>query len=144
MAKVEEASLLHHSRGKVGDLVIRQLYGRTVAQFRSKKTAKRSAGQKAGMMNFRYASSYAKEVLSDPWQREHYQALGLERKQPPNALLISNYLTPPTIDPVDAADYAHEPGGKIRILASDVVEVTNVPVTIRNAAKRLLETGPAA
>ena len=86
---------------------------------------------------------YAKRVLADPLQRELYQQLGAARKQPPNALLISNFLHPPTVDRIELVGYRGQPGDPIKVLATDDIEVVSVTVAIRAAGGAPVETGPA-
>ena len=82
-------------------------------------------------------------VLADPLQRLVYQKLGADRKRPPNALLVSNFLTPPVIERIERAAYQGRVGGLIRIVALDPIEVTAVAVTIRGPDGSRIESGDA-
>lgn len=108
-----------------------------------RKARRPSAAQKDQRGRFQAAQQYAASVLAHPLRRAHYQKLGAERGQPPNALLISNFLNPPAIELVDANGYSGRASQPIDIVATDSVEVTAVQVTIRDATKAVIETGAA-
>jgi hypothetical protein len=144
MARIDLNSAVGALRGKMDGWVYRQLNGQTVvaAHRRAKKT-KPTAGQVNRRERFRAAQAYAAEVLADPVKRLVYQKLGAERKTPPNALLISNFLTPPMIDTIDFRGYTGRSGQQIKVIATDAIEVTAVMLCIRNATGTEIESGPA-
>lgn len=144
MAKAQLNPALGSIRGKIDGWVYRQHNDQTiVSPHRPRKKDQPSRAQRAGRVRFQDAQAYAAEVLADPLKREVYRKLGAERKRPPNVLLISNFLTPPTIEQIDLSGYTGKRGQPIRVLASDAIEVATVTLTIRNAAGETLETGPA-
>ena len=145
MAKVDLNSTVGGLRGKLDGWVYRQYNGQTVvAPHRVPKKTKPSAGQAERRERFRAAQAYAAAVLADPVKRLVYQKLGAERKRPPNALLISNFLTPPVIEAVDLGSYQRGAGQEIKVIATDAIEVVAVKVRIRDAQGSELESGPAA
>src|SRR5688572_33275708 len=92
--------------GKLDGWVYRQQNGQTtVMPHRPRKQSRGTVAQKKGRDRFREAHAYASQVLADPMRREMYQKLGVARNLPPNALLISNFLTPPTIDRAETNGY---------------------------------------
>jgi hypothetical protein len=130
--------------GTSGGLVFRRLRDKTVVARRAEPSTQRgSAAQQAQRERFALAREYAKAVLADPWQRLAYERLARERHRRADLLVVSDYLNPPTVDTVDVSDYRRQPGGTIRILAHDDVEVVAVEVSIRTAAGILLEQGAA-
>jgi hypothetical protein len=134
MAKVELNQTVAALRGKIENWVYRQQDGKTiVTPYRAPKSRKPSPAQKQARTRFQAAHAYATEVLSDPLRRLVYQKLGAERKRPPNALLASNFLTPPLLEKIDLTAYTGRAGEIIRIVAFDPIEVTAVNVTIRPA-----------
>jgi hypothetical protein len=142
MAKVELKRELGGLRGKIDGWVYRQQAGQTiVARYQAPRKGKQSAAQKRTRTRFQAAQAYAAEVLADPLQRLVYQKLGADRKRPPNALLVSNFLTPPVIERIDASAYQGQVGGIIRIVAFDAIEVAAVAVTIRGADGSPIESG---
>ena len=144
MAKVELNRELGGLRGKIDGWVYRQQAGQTiVARYQAPRKGKQSVAQKRTRTRFQAAQAYAAEVLADPLQRLVYQKMGADRKQPPNALLVSNFLTPPVIERIDAAAYHGRTGGIIRIVALDPIEVTAVAVTLRGPDGAQIESGQA-
>ena len=146
MAKAELHQTLGALRGKIDNWVYRQQDGKTiVTYYRAPKPRKPSAAQKQARARFQAAHAYAAEVLSDPLRRLVYQKLGAEHRRPPNALLASNFLTPPVIEKIETSAYTGRAGEIIRIVALDPIEVTEVSVTIRPAAASgsLIESGAA-
>ena len=145
MAKVELNDALGSLRGKIDGWVYRRQHGQTiVSRYRAPRVKGQSAAQEQTRLRFQAAQAYAAEVLADPLRRLVYQKLGADRKRPPNALLVSNFLTPPVIEAVDTSDYAGRVGDVIRIVALDPIEVTGVQVRIRIDGGATLETGAAA
>jgi hypothetical protein len=115
-----------------------------VARYQAPRNGKQSVAQKRTRTRFQAAQAYAAEVLADPLQRLVYQKLGADRKRPPNALLVSNFLTPPVIERIEASAYQGRVGGIIRIVVFDPIEVTAVSVTIRGPDGSRLESGDAS
>lgn len=144
MAKVELNRELSGLRGKIDGWVYRQQAGKTiVARYQAPRKAKQSAAQKRTRIRFQAAQAYAAEVLADPLQRLAYQKLGADRKRPPNTLLVSNFLTPPVIERIEASAYQRRVGGIIRIVVFDPIEVTAVSVTLRGPDGARIESGDA-
>lgn len=145
MAKVDPASLLNHTTGRIGDLVVRQRGQQTLVQLRSRQPDQQNPSADQGVQRdrFKQAAQYAAKMLADPLVQEHYRQLGTQRRTPPNALLISNFLTPPSVDKVDTSAYHGRAGDLVRVLATDDIEVVSVSVTIRNAAGETIESGAA-
>jgi hypothetical protein len=144
MAKVELNENLGGLRGKIDDWVYRRQNGQTiVTSYRAPRKTKQSAAQKQTRLKFQAAQAYAAEVLADPLQRLVYQKLGADRKRPPNALLVANFLTPPVIEKIETSGYQGRAGGVIRIVAFDPIEVAAVTVTIREPNGTRVESGDA-
>jgi len=102
-----------------------------------------SDAQLARRQAFGAAQRYARQVLSDPLQRGHYQALAKTLGRPTNTLLVGNFLNPPVIDAVVLAGYTGSAGEEIAVLASDAIAVEGVDVEIRGTWDAGLEAGPA-
>ncbi len=144
MAKVEFNETVGGLRGKIDGWVYRKQDGQTiVTRYKAPRASKQSAAQKKTRVRFREAQAYAATVLANPLWRAVYQKLGADRKRPPNALLVANFLTPPVIDRIDISAYCGRSGGVIRIVAFDPIEVCTVAVTIRDAGGTELEFGEA-
>src|SRR5262245_38847429 len=101
MAKVTFDSSIRGIRGKIDRLVYREQPGQTIVMPLAEREDDPSPAQLDHRSRFRAAQAYAATVLADPLKRACYRRLGLARKCPPNALLVSNFLNPPTIEQVD-------------------------------------------
>ena len=144
MAKIELPETLGALRGKIDGWVYRKQDGQTiVSSYRAPKSRTPSAAQAQARSRFRAAHAYATQVLSDPLRRRVYQKLGAIHKRPPNALLASNYLTPPEIEIVETAGYTGRVGSELGIVAFDPIAVASVTVAIRGPNGTLLESGEA-
>ena len=144
MAKIELQNNLKNVTGMIDGWVYRNLNGRVIAHaYTPAKSTKATSAQLARRKRFRAAQAYAAEVLAHPLRRAVYQKLGAERKCPMNALLVSNFLTPPAIEVVEVSAYHGGAGQLIEIMATDPVAVTEVSVTIRNATGAVAEQGVA-
>ena len=144
MAKITLNPTVSTLSGKMDGWVYRQQNGRTtVMPHRPRDKTKPTVGQRNSRDRFRAAHAYASAVLADPLRREMYQKLGAARNQPPNALLISNFLTPPTIDRIEKNGYDGRAGHDIKVIATDAVEVVEVTVQLRTADGTMIESGSA-
>ncbi len=143
MAKVKLNAGLGELSGGIGNWVFRQQYGQTVIAVRPEKKSVSTPAQKERQQRFLAATDYARNVLADPLQRRLYQALAAKRKKPVNALLISNWLTPPVIELIDVSGYRGAPGDLIKAIAMDDIEVVAVRLSIREIAGVIIEQGAA-
>ena len=144
MAKAILSPSLAGIRGRIDAFVYRQQNGQTVILPHTVPKDRPSKAQKANRNRFSKAKDYAKAVLADPLRRERYRRLAVERKCPSNALLIANFLNPPTIELVELGEYRGRVGDPIRILADDPIEVVSVTVTLRAASTgKVVESGSA-
>ena len=144
MAQAVTHPLLSGLSGKSGGLVFRQIGGKVViAQAPTPTEVAPSEQQLARQALFRAARLYAKAVLADAYQRRAYEARARAARRRADQLLISDFLNPPKIDSVDTAEYHGLPGGVIRVLATDDLEVASVEVTIATAGGMVLERGAA-
>src|SRR6476660_3556884 len=115
MAKVTLSPSLAGIRGRVDSFVYRQQNGQTVVLPHTVPKDRPTKAQKANRNRFSEAKDYAKIVLADPLRRERYRRLAVERKCPSNALLIANFLNPPTIELVELSGFRGRTGDQIRI-----------------------------
>lgn len=143
MAKIERRTGIGVMRGKVDGWVYRSLNGENIVTPYHPKKQKPTAAQTDHRERFRAAQAYAAHVLADPAKRRVYQKLGVDRNRPPNALLISNFLTPPTIESVDLGAESSGPGQVIQIVAADAIEVTAVTVRVLDVDGAVVDSGPA-
>jgi hypothetical protein len=144
MAKVSLNPSLAGISGRVSNFVYRQQNGQTVVLEHTERKDRPSRAQKQNRGRFTEAKDYAKRVLADPLRRECYRRLAAERKCPSNALLIANFLNPPTIEIVELDGYEGRAGDVIRVVAADAIEVVGVTLTLRSITSgTVLESGAA-
>ncbi len=91
MAKAGLNPALKGLRGKVGDLVFRQLYGKTVVS-RAPDFSRRklSVAQRAHCRRFGTAAQQARLALKDPRRRAGYAAKAKRQNRPLIAVAISD------------------------------------------------------
>jgi hypothetical protein len=144
MAKIELNERVAGIRGKIDGWVYRNLHGQIVVHaYRPAKRSRSSSAQVGARNRFRDAQAYAADVLSHPLRRALYLKLSAARKCPVNALLVSNFLTPPTIEAVELGGYHGQAGGTIDLLVTDPVEVVDVALRIRTIDGTEVESGAA-
>lgn len=145
MTKITFHPMVSTVRGKSGGIVFKTVRGKTIlAQSPTVAAREASPAQLAQRERFTAACNYAREVLSDPLQRRLYADLARERDRRIDKMIESDFLTSPTVDLVDVANYRGEPGGLVRVLATDDIEVVAVTVEIRTASDAKVESGAAA
>lgn len=144
MAKIELNPAIGQIRGKMDGWVYRKLHGQTVAHsYRQPGKGKPTVAQKGQRKRFQAAQAYANEVLSDPLRRMAYQKIGSAGNRSANALLVSNFLTPPTIAHVELGGYAGRAGEELKVVVHDPIEVVDVTIRVSAVEGALLESGPA-
>jgi len=90
MAKSILTPALSQLRGKVGNLVFRRLYGRTVVSAAPDFSRRKlSAAQKAHCQRFKTAAQPARLALKDPKRKAAYQATARRQNRPLIAVAIS-------------------------------------------------------
>lgn len=92
MAKTTLHPMLRQLRGKVGNLVFRRLYGKTVVS-RAPDFSRRklSAKQKAQIQRFADAVRHARAALADPKTRAAYAVRAKRQSRPLMAVAIRDY-----------------------------------------------------
>ena len=101
-----------------------------------------SVKQEEQQVKFKEASAYGTSVLANPELKETYE---MKTKKKKNAFkaAVTDYLTSPEVTKIDASDYNGTVGSKIAIRATDDFSITQVKVSIHNAAGDLVEEGLA-
>jgi hypothetical protein len=144
MAKAHLHPTLDGISGRSGNMVFRHVRGQTIiAQRPDNPNRKPSAAQKKQRTRFLLAAAYAKNVLADPLQRRVYEAFAKERDRRADKLVAADFLNAPVVEHIELSRYGRKPGGQIRILATDDVEVVSLDVKIETADHVLVEEGPA-
>jgi hypothetical protein len=134
-----------HFHGRIGDVVLRWVAGKSVMSKRPdcSKVVK-SAAQLANQAKFGKASKYSKAVKNDPQLSEDYREKKKKTKyKDVYHAAMSDFMTKPKVQKVELAGYRGHQGNVIRISAWDKFRVETVSVMILNKMGQLIEKGPA-
>jgi len=134
-----------HFRGRVGDVVLRWVAGKSVMSKRPdcSKVIK-SPAQLENQKSFARAAKYSKAVKNDPQRSEEYSEKKKKTKyQDVYHAAMSDFMTKPRVQKVDLVSYRGLKGNIIRISAWDKFRVETVSVVILNKMGQLIEKGPA-
>jgi DUF917 family protein len=134
-----------HFHGRIGDVVLRWVAGKSVMSKRPdcSKVVK-SAAQLANQAKFGKASKYSKAVKNDPQLSEDYSEKKKKTKyKDVYHAAMSDFMTKPKVQKVELTTYRGQPGNMIRISAWDKFRVETVSVMILNKMGQLIEKGPA-
>lgn len=144
MAKLKLNSALKGIKGGIDDWVYRTVRGRIViSRRRGPSIGPISAAQEAVRERFRLAADYGRAGIQDPAMKVIYEPVAKERGISLYSAMMTDYLTPPTVNVVDLTGYHGLVGDVVKVRASDDVGVTKVSVAINGADGTLLETGDA-
>jgi hypothetical protein len=137
-------NLVGRVSGKVGNVVFRQIRGKTVvANLPTRKGQFKPSQKQSEVMNrFTKASQYAREAMIDPARQLQYKGGVNGKLTTPRLVAISDYLNAPTIVDIDVSQYHGEAGNIIHIDAHDDFLVTKVSVQILSNGE-LVEQGDA-
>ncbi len=93
MATVSVNSITKGFEGSIGDMVFRQVYGKTIVTGKPRSPRKESEQQRDNRLKFRSASAWAKATVQDPEKKAYYQRIAKKLKLP-NAYTaaISDYM----------------------------------------------------
>jgi hypothetical protein len=146
MAKSENNEVMFGARGRVGNLVVFKNFGsnQTVIAKRPKiaENPMYTAKQLAVKLKFREAVVYAKGVINNPTLAAIYQLAAKPGTSAYN-LALADYCKAPEISSIDADNYQGQIGDQIRVRAIDNFGVSEVKLSIYDAAELLVESGLA-
>ena len=144
MAKVKLNPALEAIHGHVGDFVFKRWEGEEIVGKMPDRTGiVPTALQVAQQEKFRLAALYGKAVMADTTTRQVYDDASARKGIPAFALSVGDFLNAPAVNEIDLSGYSGKIGDKIRVRASDDMEVSGVGVTIRAQDGAVLESGPA-
>lgn len=143
MARAKLGAAFSRMRGKVGNLVVREVNGRpVVSQFPDRSAKPPTEAQQAHREAFRRATFYGKGVMGDPDAQAFYEPFADRRGMTVYAVSVGDFLNAPVVGEIDASAYTGATGDAIRVVATDDVEVTEVVVALFDGDTEL-ESGPA-
>ena len=128
--------------GKFGDqYVLRRKNGKSLMTKLPEKTKRPpSEGQQRVIANFRAASAFAREKLSDPAIREAYLKKGNGVRSAYN-VAMADFFNPPVINLINTGFYKGNAGNVILVEAIDDFRVERVILTLSDANGNVLESG---
>ena len=129
--------------GDLGELIFREVRGKTVVSRKSTMTVEPSPDQIAHRERFRLAVAYGRSVMSKAQVRALYEEVARRRNVPVFSLTIADFFNAPTIHSVDLFEYHGQTGDVIHVMASDDFGVENVHVSIFNGQGETIESGSA-
>jgi len=128
MAIVKRGSMLEGLRGRVGDLVFREVGGQTVVSRRpsGRKEDVRSPRRERALTRFQQAVLFAREAR----HRHSYRSLSrVLRAHSPYHVALQDYLSDPVIERIDASTIGPS-GGELVIEVSERIAVRSVRVRL--------------
>jgi hypothetical protein len=128
--------------GKIGGIVFRRWYGKTVIAKEQSPYYSSSPAQQNHRQLFQQASAYAKKVLLDTELLQFYQSR-IRGGQRAYNIALADYLKPPVIEEVDTSDYQGLPGSAVLARVTDDGKVTSVRMKIERPDGSLVEEGLA-
>jgi len=142
MSKSKENVITKTYSGKFGNqLVFRNRYGQSImAKPPKKHRGKPAETQLAVRRNFRKATQWAKDILTDPEMRAAYEARAGNGRTA-YVMAVTDFLRPPTVDAIDAGNYRGNEGDKIMVDASDDFHVAEVHLKITDPQGEVIEEG---
>lgn len=141
--KVTLTPMFEEARGKLGNVVFREVNGKTIASRMPTFASPPSESQIANRERFKQAAAYGKSALADPEAREYYQAVAESRNMPIFAVTIADFLNAPVIDDVTLASYHGQAGDTIKVFARDDFDLASVHVSISEEGGNAIESGNA-
>ena len=143
MAKAVRNVVTNNYSGKLGDIILRVVDGRSIiSKYPRYKKFHWSRAQKRNQSRFRDAVAYAGRAVEDPVMREYYKSK-VKWGQHERNVAISDYLLNPEIQDIDVSNYRGQEGNIIKITTINKYKIAAVIVTILNAAGFEVESGMA-
>jgi hypothetical protein len=130
-------------RGSIGRLVFKRYKGRTIVSRKPKIEKPPTEAQLAQRERFREAAAFGKSAQADPALLEFYAPIALERNISVYVLAMGDFLSLPTIKPLDLSKYKGRVGDPIMISAKDDIGLDDVDVTIVSNQGAPIEQGKA-
>ena len=131
MPKIKLNPTFDEFRGSVNNLTYRKSYGKIFASVKADRSnVQPSPAQVAHKERFRAAAAYCKTVMADPAAYALYKQAAKERNMPLFALIVADFMKPPSINEVDFSAYNGQVDDVIKVKTSDDFGVVKVYVVI--------------
>ena len=145
MAKVKLNPMFEEVSGGLGDLVFREVNGKTILSRKPDFSGNEiSENQVAHRERFRQAVAYGRSVLADSNMRDLYTQAADRKGMPLFAFTVADFFNAPSVNDVDLSAYVGQPGDVIKVSAMDDFGVASVQVMVSNAQNGAsIETGYA-
>lgn len=141
--KIKLNPMFEEVRGQLGDVVFRELRGKTIASRKPVSTTATTEKQVAHRERFKQAAAFGRSALADPATRELYEAAAKNNGVPVFAATIADFFNPPVIDDVDVSAYNGQAGSRILVSARDDFGIASVHVSIATDGGSPIESGNA-
>lgn len=144
MAKTDDNVLLRFQHGKLGNLILRVVAGRSIASMMPDYSKRKwSQAQKDCRKRFGAAVKNSTMMMKDPEKKSYYVSRAKPMQHAEN-VAISDYLLKPEIEEIDTSKYKGEVGDTIKVSAFDRYKVVAVFVMILSANGFEVESGMAS
>ena len=143
MAKIVLNPMFEQVSGQLGDLVFREMRGKTVISRKPAYTNEPTENQAEHRERFKQAVAYGRGVMADNSVRAVYEAAAKAKNMPVFALTVADFFNAPVIRNVDVFGYTGAIGDTISILTSDDLGVVKVHVSISDDQGNPIEHGEA-
>lgn len=141
--KVQLNPVVERASGALGELVFREIRGKTFVSRKPVASANPTEEQIAHRERFKKAAAYGKIAMADEAVRPLYEAAAKAKNIPVFSLTIADYFNTPTIEKVDYSQYDGKAGSFLLINATDDFEVVRVNVAIKDTEGNFLDWGDA-
>ena len=142
MAIVRTNNVLRGISGSMGNIVIRNMRGKTIVSSKVRSQRKESPLQNENRMKFKLASGYAKCAMLDPDKKAYYWRKAKKLKLP-NAYTaaLSDYMRRGEIKEIDTRQYKGKAGNTIRIhTRKKDFAIHKVGVSLHDREGKLIES----
>ena len=130
-------------RGSIGRLVFKRYKGRTIVAKKPVVTAEPSPAQTMQRQQFKAAAAFGKFAQADPALHAFYDPIALERGITVYTVALTDFLTKPTIKPLDLSNYKGRVGDTLLIHATDDIGLADLDVNISSDQGTLIEEDKA-
>jgi hypothetical protein len=143
MAKATLNPMFEGVSGAIGDLIFREVRGRTVISRRPIFASELTENQIQHRERFNQAVAYSRSALADPDLRPMYEAGAKSRNIPLFAAPVADFFNEPVIHTVNVFGYSGNVGDTITVRASDDFGVVRVLVALSDDQGGPIENGEA-